>query len=201
MGLGRVALLRGDVETGRAYLEESLAIRRRERETWGLAQVLNSLGDLARRQGDYERARALYEEGLEHFRLLGTRSPMAGLLHNLGYVSLYQREVTRAAEYFAEGLSLFREVGDKRGLAECLAGLAGVAAAEGEPLRAARLFGASEAIREASGFAPWFPDDDEQNVAHARHLLGADITTAWNEGRAMTLEDAVATALEMITEE
>jgi hypothetical protein len=124
---------------------------------------------------------------------------MAGLLHNLGYVSLHQQDAVRAAELFAESLSLFRDAGDRRGLAECLAGLAGVAAVAVQPVRAAQLFGASEALLEAIGarLSASNLDDYERNLTHARKSLDAPaFAAAWSAGRAMSLEQAIASALE-----
>ena len=81
----------------------------------------------------------------------------------------------------------------------CLVGLAGVAGRQGQPERAARLLGAAEALGEAlyepprSGSRIHF----ELYVAAARAQLDeATFEAAWAEGRAMTLEQAVAHALE-----
>jgi hypothetical protein len=76
--------------------------------------------------------------------------------------------------------------------------LAAKASAEGRHLRALRLGGASEAIKEAAGgHAPPplidLPDPREA----AREVLGESaVAAAWEEGRAMTLEQAVALARE-----
>jgi hypothetical protein len=68
----------------------------------------------------------------------------------------------------------------------------------GQPGRAARLLGAAEALRETLGFA--VPPVDrcahEQVVATARAGLGEErFATAWAEGRAMSLHEAMALAL------
>ena len=67
--------------------------------------------------------------------------------------------------------------------------------------RAARLAGAAGALREQLG-APVSPGDRswyEPAIAHARAALGdAGFTAAQAEGRAMTLEQAIAYAFEAI---
>ena len=77
--------------------------------------------------------------------------------------------------------------------------LARVAGGLGQPERAARLFGAAEALREAIG-APLPPsgrDDHEREVAAARaHLDEHAFVQALAEGQAMSLEQAIAYALE-----
>jgi hypothetical protein len=198
MALGLIALGRGDLEAGRARLEESLAVVRRAQDTFGVAQMLTALGDVARRERDYERAHTLYGEGLACFRLLRTRGATAGLLHNLGYVSLHRQDRVQAAQLFTESLSLFRVAGDKRGLAECLMGLAAVAVGS-RPVRAARLFGVAETLLESIGgrVAASNLGDYEHNLATARNSLDeAAYAAAWSAGRAMSPEQAISYALE-----
>ena len=66
-------------------------------------------------------------------------------------------------------------------------------------MRAARLFGAAEGMREAMGMVIQVPPNRvlyEEQVAVARANLPAPIFDAlWVEGRAMTLEQAIAYAL------
>ena len=66
-------------------------------------------------------------------------------------------------------------------------------------VRAARLFGAAEKIRETID-APHLPDQRpvyERSVAHLRAQLDHGIlTTAWTEGRAVTVDHAIAYALD-----
>jgi non-specific serine/threonine protein kinase len=64
---------------------------------------------------------------------------------------------------------------------------------------ATRLVGATEALSEAAG-APWTPawrEEVLQQTAAARAALGEEaFTCGWAAGRAMSLEQAVAYALE-----
>ena len=167
------------------------------------AQLLNNLGEVARCEGDYARAGRLYEESLTLFREQGTTGDIARSLHNLGYVAHAQGDDDRAAARFAESLRLFQEWGNKRGVAECLAGVATVAvgrAAEHERARrAARLLGAAEAQFEAIGAAMWPADrlEHRRTVAAVSSALGDEaFAAAWTAGRAISLEQAIAYALE-----
>ncbi len=187
-----------EYERGRALLEESLAIRRELGDRWGIAQSLNNLGDLVREQGDYEAARALYEECLETFRAFGSKD-IASPLHNLAYVALYLADYRRAHALFCESLTYYREKGVKSGIAACLAGLAGVAGVARLPDRAARLFGASESLRESIGLVLEDPDltDYERNLSVTRPQLdAAAFAAAWEQGKALTLDDAIVFALQ-----
>jgi hypothetical protein len=94
---------------------------------------------------------------------------------------------------------LRRDLNDRRGTAECLEGFAALASAMGLAGRAARLFGAAEGLREGIG-APGAPSELEANrrsVSRARKMLPEEaFAAAWAEGRAMSLEQAIAYALE-----
>ncbi len=110
-----------------------------------------------------------------------------------------------------ESLRLLGELGDRRNAAYLLEAWASLAAAlsSAQPdgqvgarervQRAARLFGAAGAVRTASGI-PLPPVDRsryERYLAAARaQSTEAVWNAAWAEGQAMTLEQAVAYALE-----
>jgi non-specific serine/threonine protein kinase len=130
------------------------------------------------------------------FRELDDRQIIESL-GSLGFVLLGQGEYGEAKALLAESLSLRRELGDQVGMVQCLAGLAGIANSVGQPERAARLFGAAEALRAASGarLSPADRVDYDHNLAAARGQLGESaFAAAWDEGRAMTLEEAIAEA-------
>jgi hypothetical protein len=81
-----------------------------------------------------------------------------------------------------------------------LDGLAGLAAYQHQPERSARLLGAAAALREAIN-APLVHVDDMRDYsrfvsATQAQLDEAPFAMAWAEGQAMTLEQAIAYALE-----
>lgn len=197
--LGMGALRQADYATAHAHLEESLARFRQVGDTWFTAVVLNNLGDLARMEGDNARAAALYSESLVLFRKTGSKREIAASLHNLAYVAHHEGEDNRAAQLFAEGLTQHRELGNREGMTECLAGFATLAAARGQLEAAARLFGAVEALREAIGALAWpgGTAEYERNASLVRSQLDTETYVAARaEGQAMTLELAVAYALQ-----
>jgi hypothetical protein len=118
----------------------------------------------------------------------------------LGCVAHEHGDYGQAAALYKESLAL-RGTGEQhRGVADdaaCLEGLAAVACALGQAKRAARLCAAAATLREAIG-APLPPAQRasyERTVATARtHLDEVTFTTAWQEGQAMALEQAIAAA-------
>jgi non-specific serine/threonine protein kinase len=197
--LGKTMRFQGDGAAARALFEESLAIFREVGSTNLIAWSLGNLGDVARDQGDCGTARPLYEESLALFREVGNKRAISGLLDDLGMVALDQGDHDAARALMAEALTISWEVGHQGGLARDLSGLAAVAIAQAQFERAARLFGALAALREAIGH-PLAPADRagyERSLAAVRAGLGeAAFAAAWEEGRAMRLEQAVRLALE-----
>ncbi len=196
--LGLVALYEGDYASATALYEESLMLWRELGDKKGTASSLHNLGLVALYQGDYARAEVFFEESLSLSRELGDKWVVATALNNLGLMALHQGDHERASELQKESLSLRRELGDRGGIAECLEGLSGIAAAQGESSRAARLWSAAEAVRETIG-APPPPGHRslyETYLAAARARTDeATWEAARSEGRAMTLDEAVACAL------
>ncbi|MDQ5853342.1 MAG: tetratricopeptide repeat protein, partial [Chloroflexota bacterium] len=200
--LGHMAVEQGDLRRARALYEEALALFRALGDAMGVAWSLTALGEVARLEGDYAAAGTYYAESLALGRELGHKRFVGDALHNLGYVAHRQGHHAQAAAYFLESLALFQELEHKTSIINCLAGLAAVAVvAAQQPAtvrRAVQLFGAAEALREGLGVSLQPADRVEwdRSVAAARAALDeATFAAAWAEGRAMTLEQAIASTL------
>ncbi|HZO89052.1 MAG TPA: tetratricopeptide repeat protein, partial [Chthonomonadaceae bacterium] len=197
--LGIIASKQADDAAARALQEESLAMYRQLGNEWGAALCLDCLGSIAWRRGDNTAARAFAEESLTLFRKLDNRDGVAGALQTLGWLHCSRGDYATARRCLGESLRLEQALGNKTGLAEALEGFANLALAEGRARTAARLLGAAEAQREAIG-APLAPGEQarqEQDRAALCRALGEEaLAAAWKEGRALTIEQAIALALE-----
>ena len=200
--LGAVAVRREDVATATALLEVGLASFREQKLRSGIAWSLNHLGHVAQLQGDYVRAAALHRESLPLFHE-NMQKGVGWALESLGEAALAQGDLAAAITHFTASLRIFRDLGDPA-IVWSLAGLGSVAALDEEPERAARLWGAVAALREKTGkrAAPASRATYERAVDTARAQLGdAFFAAAWAEGQAMTLEQAIAYALEVAPDE
>jgi non-specific serine/threonine protein kinase len=198
MWLGLVARDPGDPMAARSLLEESVAIFREIGDQWALALSLVSLGRTVTMAGDPAAARSILEEGGTIFREIGDKYGYALSLNNLGLVALRQGDYGRAIALYKEGVALFWQVGEKVFATRCLEELAWVACVQGDYERATRLFGAAEAQRETFGgfILPAARTEHDRSVAAACAQLGeAAFAAAWAEGRAMSMEQAIAYAL------
>ncbi len=195
--LGRATLELGDPVAARPLLEESAALFRAG-NMQRLAMPLNTLGRVALRQGDDTGARAYCEEALAVARATGDELFIAEALAQLGTVALHVGDSGQATALYQQSLTLIWTRGYRECIAEDLAGLAATASLLGQPERAARLFGAVEALREVSGIrlSPLPRADYDRAVEGIRaHLDEATFAQAWEKGRAMPLEQAIAEAL------
>jgi predicted ATPase/transcriptional regulator with XRE-family HTH domain len=188
-----------DVGHAAALVAEGLTLCRELGNKADTAWTLIISGDVAQIQGNYRDATMFLEEALALCREIGNNLYTAWALDNLGDIALYHGDAVQAAALFEQSLSLFQAVGYKEGIAQCLVGFGGVACAAGRIARAARLCGAAEALRDAIGW-PMSPDDKlhyDRTVAATRAQLEEEtFVAAWAEGKAMTLEQAIANALE-----
>ena len=165
-----------------------------------LVLPIDALGLVALQQGDYAGARARFEEALSLARETGDEPFIADALARLGTVALREGNYQQSAGLYQQSLALNRVLGNRDGIAEDLAGLAEVASLLGQPERAVWLLGVVEAVREARNISllPLRRAEYDRTVEGIRAQLdGAVFAEAWAQGRAMSLEQVIAQALEM----
>ncbi len=203
--LGIVAYRKDNYSAAWALHQEALSIRREIGDRKGIASALNNLGLVALGRADYPAARALLEESTAIAHELGDRSAVASSLGNLGMVASAIRDFASAKAHHQQSLSICAELGEGPLIADALAGVSTAAAGSGDSLRAARIWGAEERLREEIGLPLQSEEqrDHDRSVAAARAALGDDAAFdhAWQDGRALTLEQAIELALEKAVEQ
>jgi hypothetical protein len=121
------------------------------------------------------------------------------VFHNLGYLALHQGDDQRAAALFKESFALAQALGAyTEGVPHLLAALGGVAVVRRQPRRAARLLGAMEAWCAANNGSLQSVERGEYErslVAARAQLDETTFAAAWAEGQAMTVDEAIAEAL------
>jgi hypothetical protein len=116
-------------------------------------------------------------------------------LQEKGRAALELGELEVARSSFLETLEGLAPVGYRTGVAIALDALAALEHRLGQPVRALRLAGAAEALKESAGgqVPPEFAYPDPRLAARTA-LSEERIASAWAEGRAMNLDEAVAYA-------
>ncbi len=195
--LGITALNLGDTAQAQAHFETSLQTGRRAGDDMQKAATLVNLGRVFLRQSRHGEAQACLEESLALFRKLGRKTSVAIALLNLGGL-IYERQGCAAAwPLLVESLQIRQEVDDRSGIPIVLEVMAQAMNEQGRWERAAHLLGAATALRVA--FRAPLPaaerDEYERDVAAIRSGLGRKaFQTAWEQGLAMTREQALACA-------
>jgi tetratricopeptide (TPR) repeat protein len=191
----------GRFAEARALSEEALECVRRTGHTWRILACLSDLGEILFWQGDLTGARARLEQSLALCRETDDPDWAAKALCRLGHVARREAKPNEARAHYRESLQIVqgRASTDPARLFHILTGLAWVALAEEKPARAVRLLGMAEAVCPAERIK--LPNheraDGKRVLASAHAALGAEtFATAWSEGKAMPLEQAVAYALE-----
>ena len=197
--LGMIAADEGDFASAEVLHEESLAIARELGNRVGVVASLANLGIASDEQGDTAAARARFGECLAISRELGDQHAIAMTLHRLAMIHSRERDHAAAKVLYVESLMILRDLGLRGRIVYSLEELGTVTAALGSPVRAARMWGAEERLREEIGL-PKPPDElqhADQCIRDARAALGDDTAfdRAWQEGRAMTQEQAIEYAL------
>ncbi|MFD8641740.1 BTAD domain-containing putative transcriptional regulator [Streptomyces zaomyceticus] len=174
-GIGRTALLRGDLGEARAY---HAAARERAVEVGFRAGEINAvlgLGLGARREGLVEEAEGHMREVLDWHRAVGLDSANALVLAELGFSALARGDAAGAMRLQEEGYGTALSSGDPRAVALALEGLASAHALAGRNRGAALLLGSASALRASTG-APLPPAeraDVDRTEEAVRTVLGA----------------------------
>jgi tetratricopeptide (TPR) repeat protein len=196
--LGSMHLAAGDLAAARPILEESLAHLQEADDAWWVGNTLIQLGWGISRQGDPDRALQLFDRALEISTQFGdTRGAARALLYT-AEAQISQSDLESARQNYTEALKQISEIGDKWWVTVCLEGLAGLAARQDDARRAAVLLGGAEHLHEQLG-APvqaTYRESRDWSAERARTQLGdQQYARAWEQGYALTYEDAIAFAL------
>jgi tetratricopeptide (TPR) repeat protein len=169
----------------------SLTLRSLGGRSWGLGYTFRSLGMAALHRGDYERARMLFEERLALNREVRFAWSTADTLTKLARLSRLQCQHSRAK----------RELRECLGISQAIRWPWILSTALGRPEPAARMLAAAQALHRHEWSAPWLspPPDRDRIAPDLRAALGeAAFATAWAEGAAMSLEEAIAFGIEEV---
>jgi predicted ATPase/DNA-binding CsgD family transcriptional regulator len=195
LGMAATSLSRYDEAA--THLDEALALYRKLGTGRGIATILTNRAVVA----DPALARGYLEEALAICRQSDALAiQLVIALNELGRLAFLEGDVAEAAQRFGESLGICWSTIDLWSLPKALEGLAGVAVLTAKPEQAVRLLAAAAALRDRSGAPVMIADRGyyEQIVQQSRQWLSSDFfATAWDAGRALSLETVVAEALSL----
>ena len=197
--LGNVAIDEARFSEARAYFDELRALALALDDEMMLSVSLTSLGAIASSEKDYAASVRYFEQALDAEGRARCTAPVVNALSGLGGAYVALGEVEAARECYREALEKARQLGNTYSCAMCLDGLAAVAVEEGRFELAATLAGATEAQVETLGVSlpPAAAADRVRTVEKLKAAMEpAALERAWERGRAMGFEAAMADALE-----
>ena len=195
--MANYVLLDGDLEYAQKLLDESIELNQFLNNKALMGNILFTKGNTALVRGDYVLARASFQQHVIIHNEIGQEVDWAQA--RLGHVAMRDGNWTEAHQIFVETVRNFHKNGNKNGLASTLEGLASLNILIGKPEHAARLIGWADATREKIGVTRWKieKDDTDRDIAAIRAKISSPaFEIAYEAGQSMTLDEAVAYALE-----
>lgn len=198
--LGLAAGRQGDDRQASGYFEQALLIFRELGARMRQRMALYGLGVLAQRAGDSGRSRLLFEECLALGRGTGDHQVTVSALLGLGALARAVGDLERARTADDEARAIAMQSGRARLIAQVVSFWGMQAIAEGSPRRGTRLIAAviAAGFQRPTPFAVFLGYNRPTDcLAIAKASLGEQAyAAAWAEGQAVTLDEAIAYALE-----
>jgi predicted ATPase/class 3 adenylate cyclase len=199
MNLGAIAMDRGDFERGRELFEESVrSFEQLGDEHWILFNM-RMLAWANFELGDIDRARELHQEVVPRARKIGASHIEGSSLGALGEYATYEGRLEEAVQLLKESMGIYLELKDPEYIAASLCRFARVLALSGSVAAAAQVLARAEALYLEIGrtIDRWLVTfNDETRTAIRDRLDEAAMARAAEEGRKLTVDEAVALALE-----
>ena len=192
-----VAIDLGHLDDAETLLDESCAVAERSGNPRSVADAIGLRGTLAFAQGNYERAAAELKDASDRYRVLGDVASLMDTTGDAGYMKTLADDVAGAARFFEESLELAVKLRARDRISWALLGIGNLAAKIGESGQAVRLLAAAEVIQRSmqEDLRPSVDVIQNRILEEQRQRLGeAAFTAAWEVGRALQVERAVAEA-------
>ena len=148
--------------------------------------------------GESDRGKKVMQDVLEQARAAGDKHVVVHALESLAIDAAVEARVEDAASMLQEAWTLNCELGDRLREAVIVFRFARVLALGGRAEAAAQLLATGEMLQEKMGAAPmaWLKRGNDDALTRIRAALDeAALAEAWDQGRALTADEAVALAL------
>jgi predicted ATPase/class 3 adenylate cyclase/DNA-binding XRE family transcriptional regulator len=200
--LGLVLKNEEDFAASQAAFEESKILYRDVHDEWGYAHVELCLAYLASGQNDHKASLALNGQALALFRKLGDRYFECVVLRGMGTSQMMVGDLMNAVATLQKALILARQLNSRYEAAQTLWRCAEAAHRAENSARAVCLYFATKNFINSVG--AWTERDElffENDLMPCRTALSeAEFEEAMEQGHSMTMEQAIAYALENIDE-
>jgi len=184
-----------DLQAGTLLLEEALPLFRELKDELGVARCQWAIASARHFQRRFDDAIVALDEAIPLFRKLDERFSLGWALHTRTVIAIPMGECEAAQEFVREGLEIFSRAHDLSGIVFFLDDAASVAEVCGDHLRALRLAGAAAAHQASTGAGLGTIVGTEEGRNWLQSISTDDQRLAWDQGQAMTVDQAVDYAL------
>jgi predicted ATPase len=196
--LGHAAADDEDYETARRLWEESEPLFREAGDSFDALMTKRMLAWAYNELGESDRAQRLMQDVLQQARAAGDKHVQVHALESLAIDAALEGRVEDATSLLGEAWKLNCELGDRFREAVIVYRFARVLAHAGRVEDAARLLATGEVLQEVMGSSPmtWLKRGNDEALELIRAQLDeAALAAAWEHGRTLTADEAVALAL------
>jgi predicted ATPase/DNA-binding SARP family transcriptional activator len=196
---GNFVMLHGNLEVAQKRLDEAGRLNDQLKDKIVEADLLYAYGRMAMIRGEYNQARVYLEEELKVVEELGALMGSLWCRAHLGYLALHEGNLTEARSIFAETTHNFQKDQNVIGVVFSLEGMARLYIIVSKSKIAARLIGWTDEARKKIGDTrPLLEQADVDKIIAACYAKMGEVafSKAYDEGKKMTLDEAVALALE-----
>jgi predicted ATPase/DNA-binding SARP family transcriptional activator len=181
------------------YAESARGFRECRDEHYAL-RATRSLGWAYYEGGDLEHARQLFEENLRQAIAAHDEYIQGFSLSQLADIAVDEQRFEDAVSMLTESYRILRELNDLFTVACAVGRFASVLAPAGQAATAARVLSSSTALLEEIGASPPSHATINEKTLTSIHaqLDEAEFAQAWEQGRALTADEAVALALDSL---
>ena len=180
------------------YILEGASLMARSGDRWIAAMSLLGMAMSATARRDFDEARSRFADIRPLFQELGDRHRLNMVSSEIAHIDRHEGNLDAAEAAYRETIVAWKRLGHRAAIAHQLESFAFIAQHREDGPRAARLYGAAEALRDAIGIPMTEAEQDEYQAEVARLRQGMDdgaFTSAWAEGRGLTLEQAIVYAV------
>jgi tetratricopeptide (TPR) repeat protein len=201
LALGALAAGDRDFSSARSFWNESVRLFREAGDdhqrllaTRFLAWALSNVDEL-------EKARALHEDVLSEARARGYEHIQTHAIEALAHLAILDGRGREALPLLSDAFRLHRELGDRYRIAVSVCRFAHALAVEGRPKTAVQLLACSDSLlNEVGASPPWVAKMRDDTLSDIGQLDEAVFAQAWEQGRTLTADEAVALALDAVDE-
>ena len=189
-----------DARIANEHVAKGLALLKNTPHHFWQTMMLFGLGMEARFQGRFDEARERFVPLLAAFHEMGDQH-RANMIHSEGaHMQRLEGHHDKAESMYRETILEWQRLGHRAAVANQLECFAFIAKVDEQPERVIKLLGAAERLREIIqiDMSPMERVEYEREAGELRARMSEkEFNIQWLEGRAMTMEQAIAYALEI----